>query len=80
MDLITKLIPVIITSITAVEKLVRGKGKDKQDAAIDILKMSVKTIEEFKGKDIMKDSEIERAARSAIDAIIALSNAIEKKN
>lgn len=75
---VVKMIPLIITAVTAVEKLVTDKkGKEKQDAAVDMVRTLLPLIEGTIGKDLLDDVQVQTAVRSAIDAIVALEKTVE---
>lgn len=75
---IVKIVPLIVAAVQAVESLLTNKhGKDKQDAALNMVKSLLPLIEEFVGKDLLDDAQVQVAVRSAIDAIVALQNTVE---
>lgn len=74
-----KILPLILTAVTQVEKFVKGKGKEKQDAAVDMVKAMLEAIEGAAGKDLLDDADVQKATRAAIDAIVALENVLAKK-
>jgi len=72
-----KLAPLIIGAVQAVERLVRSAhGKDKQDAAVDMIGAMLAAIEGSAGRDILNDAEVQLATRKVIDAVVALQNVI----
>jgi hypothetical protein len=74
-----KLLPLIVEAVNWVERFVTRKGKEKQDAAIQICVSMLGIAEAAIEKDIFEDSEVEAAARKTIDAVVALQNIIAKK-
>lgn len=74
-----RILPFILAAIPAVEKFVKGKGKEKQDAAIEMVATMLTAVEGAAGKDLLDDADVEAATRAAIDAIVALQNIIAKK-
>ena len=74
-----KLLPLIVEAVNWVEKFVLRKGKEKQDAAIKLCVAMLGIAEAAVEKDILKDSEVEDAARKTIDAVVALQNILAKK-
>lgn len=72
-----KILPLIIGAIQSVEHLLSGlHGKDKQDAAIDMISAFLIATEGATGRDLLNDNDVRAAARSAIDAVVALQNVI----
>ena len=75
-----KLVPLIIGAVQAVERLVSGaKGKDKQDAAVDMVGAMLATIEGATGRELLDDAAVQEATRQVIDAVVALQNCIAKR-
>lgn len=76
---VMKLLPVIVQAVVVVERLAKGsKGKDKQDAALEAVKVAVQTTETITHKDIFNDAEVEAATRSQIDAVVHGMNSVNK--
>lgn len=73
---IVTLIPAIMSAVEAVEAFARGKGKDKQNAAVDLVGKFLQLTEGAAGKDLLDDAEVQAAVRAAIDAIVAMENVI----
>lgn len=69
-----KLVPLIITAVTAVEKLTSKKGKEKQDAAVDLVGQLVPLIEASIEREVVDEAEVQHAIRKVIDAVVALLN------
>ena len=75
----TKLIPLIIMAVQAVEKLVTAKkGKDKQDAAADLVGTWLSALEAGLDRDVLDDAAVQVAMRAVIDAYVSLQNVIAK--
>lgn len=73
----TKLLPVIISAVGTVEKIAVGiKGKDKQDAAVEIVRDVLPLVEASAGRDLVNDGAVQEAIRKVIDAQVALQNVI----
>lgn len=78
---VTKLFPIIIQAVTMVESIAKAKkGKDKQDAALEGVKMAVQTTEAIAHKDIFNDPEVEAAVRAGIDTVVHGMNSLNKSN
>lgn len=71
-----KLIPLILTAITAVEKLVDKKGKAKQDAAVDLIGQLVPLIEASIDRDVVDDAAVQQGMRDTITATVSLLNIV----
>lgn len=76
--MMAKLFPLIIQSVAMVESVVKAKGKAKQDAAVEAVKMGVQTTEAIAHKDIFNDPEVELAVRAGIDATVHGMNSLNK--
>jgi len=75
----TKLFPLIIMAVQAVEKLLTAKhGKDKQDAAVDLVGVWLTTLEAGLNKDLLDNAEVQAAMRKLIDAYVAWQNVLAK--
>jgi len=75
---IVKLVPLIVTAVKAVESLTTGKkGKEKQEAAVDMVRDLLPLIEGYVGADVFDDAQVQAAVREAIDAVVALQNTVE---
>lgn len=69
--------PYIVAAVSAVEKFLKGaKGKEKQDAALDMIGTFVLAAEGAVGKDLLDDTQVQIAARNAIDAFVAFQNTV----
>tara|TARA_R110000824_G_scaffold27017_5_gene92273 strand:- start:1415 stop:1672 length:258 start_codon:yes stop_codon:yes gene_type:complete len=74
-----KLLPYIVEAVGWVEKFVTRKGREKQDAAVYMVKSIVGVAEIADGRDLLDDEEVEDATRKVIDAVVALNNIVSKK-
>ena len=74
-----KLLPFIVEAINWVEKFIMKKGVEKQDAAVKMTLSMLGIAEEAMDKDIMNDSDVEKATRRVIDAVVALQNLLASK-
>lgn len=74
---VVKLFPLIVAAVQSVESLLSDKkGKAKQDAAVDMVGTLLPLVESYVGKDLLKDGEVQKAVRAAIDAVVALQNVV----
>jgi hypothetical protein len=72
---IVRLIPLVIAAVNSVERLVTTKrGKDKQDAAVDMVRDLLPLVEGVIGKDVFDDPSMQDAVRKLIDAAVAVEN------
>jgi hypothetical protein len=74
-----KLLPFIVEAINWVEKFIMKKGVEKQDAAVKMTLSMLDIAEEAVNKDLMNDSDVEKATRRVIDAVVALQNLLASK-
>lgn len=74
----------VIPGVSVVETIARQipalKGKQKQDAVVELVKQSLATAENFAAKDLADDADVEQATRGVIDAVVALNNLIAAKS
>ena len=74
-----KVFPYLVMAVQSVEKLAGAKkGKEKQDAAIDLIGTFLASLEGGLDKDLLDDGDVQIALRAAIDAYVALQNVIVK--
>lgn len=71
-----RFLPLVIQAVGSVERLVKGKGPEKQDAAMDVLRTIVETTESGTNRDVFNDAKVEAAGRNLIDAVVAFNNAV----
>jgi hypothetical protein len=73
----------IVPGVAQVEAIARGlsgmKGKQKQDAVVELVKQALATSEGFVGTDLANDADVEQATRGVIDAVVALNNIVAAK-
>ena len=74
-----KLLPYIVEAVGWVEKFVTRKGREKQDAAVYMVKSIVGVAEIADGRDLLDDEDVEDATRKVIDAVVALNNIVASK-
>jgi hypothetical protein len=74
-----KLLPFIVEAVSWVEKFITQKGRQKQDAAVYMVKSALNLVERGVNKDLLDDDDVEAATREVIDAVVALQNLIAKK-
>lgn len=77
----TKVVPLVIGAVNAVEKLLSAaKGKEKQDAAVSMVAAMLAVVEGGIDKDLLNDAAVQDAVRKVIDAVVALQNVIASKS
>jgi len=74
-----KIVPFVVEAVQWVERFVRRKGREKQDAALQMILSMLSVAEHAKEVDLLDDEEVESATRKVIDAIVALENLLKKK-
>ena len=79
LDIGLRLFPLILTSIESVERFVKGKGPEKENAAVVMVDSILKTVEAGANKDILNDALVNDATRNVIKAVVSLQNVIKDK-
>jgi len=74
-----KIVPFVVEAVQWVERFVRRKGREKQDAALQVILSMLSVAEHAKEVDLLDDEEVEAATRKVIDAIVALENLLKRK-
>ena len=74
LDIGLRLFPLILTSIESVERFVRGKGSEKEDAAVTMVDTILRTVEAGTNKDLLNDAAVNAATRDVIKAVGSLQN------
>ena len=74
-----KILPYISMAVKAVEEFVKGKGREKEDAAVGMVHAVLQTVEAGADKDLLNDEDVNRATRAVMQAIVALQNVIATK-
>ena len=73
-------IPTIIdVAVTAVEHIKGARGKEKQEAVLSTVKVSLKTSESVSGKDWMNDRSLDALIRAYVDSKVALQNFLTRQ-
>lgn len=71
-----KLLPVVTQAVIAVEAIFRGKGKQKEDAAVAAVAPLLALVEGGVQRDLLDDPTVEDAVRKVIVAVVALQNVV----
>ena len=79
LDIGLRLFPLILTSIESVERFVRGKGSEKEDAAVTMVDTILRTVEVGTNKDLLNDAAVNAATRDVIKAVVSLQNVVKTK-
>ena len=79
LDIGLRLFPLILTSIESVERLVRGKGREKEDAAVTMVDTILRTVEAGTNKALLNDAAVNAATRDVIKAVVSLQNVVKTK-
>lgn len=73
----------VVPGVSAIEEIAKGfpgmKGKDKQNAVVELVKAALLTIEGVKGSDLANDDDVIAATRAVIDTVVALQNLLARK-
>ena len=73
------LVPYIVDAVQWIEKcFTSGKGKQKQDAAIQLVLSMLHISQQVTQKQLLSSATVDQCARKVIDAVVALENAIEE--
>lgn len=69
----------VVPGVAQVEAIAKAiptlKGKQKQDAVVELVKTGLQSAEELSGHDLANDAEVIDATRAVIDAEVALMKA-----
>lgn len=72
-----KWVSLIMTAVGAVERLGTGlKGKQKQDAAVNLTGEMLPLIEGMVGRDVVDDEKVQDVVRETIDVVVKLQNTV----
>jgi hypothetical protein len=73
----------VVPGVAVVEQLAwqfgNLHGTQRQDAVVELVKQSLSAAEGLTSKDLANDTDIERATRTVIDAVVALHNVVARK-
>ena len=79
LDIGIRLFPLILTSVESVERFVKGKGGEKEDAAVQMVDSILKTVEAGTNKALLNDDAVNAATRDVIKAVVSLQNEVQTK-
>ena len=75
LQLVMRVGPLVVAAVHAIERVVKGpKGKEKQDAAVELLMRVLGATEAGLNRDLLDDAAVQDAIRKAIDAVVAVEN------
>jgi|TARA_R110000824_G_scaffold7348_1_gene33042 hypothetical protein len=74
-----KLLPYIVSAVEAVERLIRTKGEEKENAAVGMVHAILQAVETGLDRDLLNDEDVNRATRDVMRAVVALQNVIKSK-
>ena len=69
-----KLLPYIVSAVEAVERLIRTKGEEKENAAVGMVHAILQTVEKGLDRDLLNDEDVNVATREVMRAVVALQN------
>lgn len=73
---VLRIVPLVVTAIGAVERVVSAKGKAKQDAAVALVTDLAPLVETTIPQVVINVPQVQDALREVIDAIVALNNVV----
>lgn len=77
------MLDVIVPGVRSVEAIARTfptlKGKDKQNAVVEMVKQALDITEGALGRDLANDADVEKATRGVVDAVVGLHNIVAEK-
>lgn len=71
-----KIIPLVISAVRTIEAVSTAKGKQKQDAAVDMVGDLIPLVESTISREVANEDEVKDAIRKVIDAVVALLNVV----
>ena len=74
-----KLFPYIMTAIESIERCVKARSEDKENAAVAVVHSILQTVETGVDKDLLNDEDANRATRDVMRAVVSLQNVISRK-
>jgi|TARA_R110000824_G_scaffold140651_5_gene306791 hypothetical protein len=74
-----KLFPYIMTAIESIERCVKARSEDKENAAVAVVHSILQTVETGVDKDLLNDEDVNRATRDVMRAVVSLQNVISRK-
>lgn len=76
-----KILPLIWGAVQAVEHFLTDiHGKDKQNAAVDMVSAFLIATEGAAGRDLLNDNDVRVATKAVIDAVVSLQNLIATRS
>ena len=75
-----KLLPYIVSAVEAVERLIRTKGEEKENAAVGMVHAILQTVEAGTDRDLLNNEDVNRATRDVMRAVVSLQNVIKSKS
>lgn len=77
MNLAIKFAPLVVSAVHSIERIKAGSGgAEKKAAATELLSTVLAGVEDAAGKDLLNDAKVAEAVSAAIDAIVAVENAV----
>ena len=74
-----RIVPMIFGVVETVERFVDVHGKDKEDAAVTMVKTLLSVVEAGTNRDLVNDDAFESAVRECIQAYVAVQNLVAAK-
>lgn len=74
-EVIVKVLPIALQVVPLIERMFGDKpGSEKREAAIDLIKPTVRAIESATGKELVDEEELANAAGCAVDGVVGVLN------
>jgi hypothetical protein len=74
----------VVPGVQAVESIAWQfgslKGKEKQDAVVELVRQSLAATEGITAKNLADDLDVEHATRAVVDAVVALHQVVARKS
>ena len=74
---LVKFVPTLIAAIVAVERLISAHGKEKQDAASDLISVLGPILGSTVTEQELRVPAIQEAVRAGIDSLIKIENVVK---
>ena len=76
-----RLLPYIVSCVSSVEEFLKGgqTSAQKEDAYVGMVHAILMTVESGADRDLLNDTDVNRATREVMQAVVALQNVIKKK-
>jgi len=73
-----KVVPLVWGAVQAVERMVSARGRDKEDAAVDMVNTFVEATEGAYGRDVVNNERVKSATRKLMQAVVEFQNVVRE--